>query len=618
MPPVLVEISGSTAGLDAAVAKAKAALDSLKSSAGDVKLGVDLSTGSLARAALATNALTAATNRATIGGRRWTGWLATAHNILTVFGSNIVADTIGIVAFGVGAVAAFSPVVEAVGNLGATYGSLNPLQRVATVQITNFMDQFRNASQTGVFSVFTQLLNIAGSSIGKTGGITDQATHAFENFAAMLRQTFSSAPWQAMFSRSTGVIQKDLTALFGLINSLLNVIPALARDFNGLGLFAINGAAGILHLIAVIGNANPALARLAALSFLAYRALRAIGLFNAQSGLRGFISGMTTAGQSTSFLANTLKSVRTYGLGTTAFLLTGLTPAVLGAGAALIGAGVAAAALLVYYGNGTTKAQQFVASLAAQDHAVGNNIAGYERLSSQLGYYQNHLTQVTGKIYGTYGAINTVTNAQHTLTQAQQQAIQTANTLRANIGYLENTYHLTQGQAIELAQATGVNLAQAFNKGGGAAQQTRMKIAAYEQTIRAAQNPTSTLGYDLGLAANQALALTDRVTALTNAFNALLTPFANVIQDTANWKTGNLQLEQAVDKAKGKVDAMGSSTQRLAAVGLAQAINNTVPCSRRNPCPKQFSQCRTRSAFCKPWALRVPWSLRLSGFSSST
>jgi hypothetical protein len=154
------------------------------------------------------------------------------------------------------------------------------------------------------------------------------------------------------------------------------------------------------------------------------------------------------------------------------------------------------------------------------------------------------------------------------------------HTLSGNLTYLEQKYHLTQAQAYQLAKATGTDLTQAFNKGGGAAQATRMKIAAYEQTVKAAQNPTSALGYDMGLAANKAVALSDRVTALTNAFNALLTPFANVITDTVTWNTGNKQLEAAVDKSKGKVNDMGTALQQLSAGALASAINNTVNLSQ--------------------------------------
>jgi hypothetical protein len=330
LPPVVVEVTGNMDGLVATVAKAKAALDSLKNSAGDIKIGTDINTASIAKAAVATNALTAATTRTTAAGGRWTRWLGLAHNILTVFGANIIADTIGIIAFGIGAVAAFGPVVTAVGNLGATYGELNPLQKVATVQITDFIHSFQAANNAGIFAVFTQLMNMVNQSVGRSGGIIDQATIAFENFAAMLKQSFSSAPWQQMFSRSSGVIQQDLTALFRLINAIINVIPALFHDFNGLGLAVLGGATAILHLITIIGNGNPALVRFASMVFLVYRALRALGAFNAGSALRGAIAGMIGAVKSGGVLANTFQSISRFGFGTTAMLLTGLTPAMLG------------------------------------------------------------------------------------------------------------------------------------------------------------------------------------------------------------------------------------------------------------------------------------------------
>jgi hypothetical protein len=572
LPPVVVSITGNEDGLVAAVAKAKAALDSLKTSGGDVKLGVDVNTASIARAAIATDALAAATTTATNRGGRWTRWLATAHNVLTLFGANIVADTIGIVAFGVGAVAAFGPVVEAVGNLGATYGYLNPLQKNATVQITNFIHGFQAANNAGIFAVFTQLLNMAGQSVGKTGGIIGQATIAFENFAAMLRQAFSSAPWQQLLSRSSGIIEKDLNALFGLITALINVIPALFHNFNSLGLAFISGATAILHFIAVVGDANPNLLRFASMVFLVYRALGMLGAFNSGSAFRGLISGVISAGKY--FSAFGLESL------TLIPVVGALGAAGIAAGAGLLIGAAGGIALAIALGKGTDRTQQMIQGLTQMDHATGTNVTGYQELAIQLGAYNQRLTQNASHVGLVGQALGHYVQVQGEVSAAQQKAQQTANTLMGNLQFLEHTYNLTQQQAYQLAKATGVNLFQAFNKGGGAAQQTRLKIAAYEQTVKAAQNPTTTLGYDLGLAANKALALDDRVTALTNAFNALLTPFANVISDTVTWKDGNNQLEAAVDKAHGKVNDMGGSLQRLAASGLAQAINNTVKLSQ--------------------------------------
>jgi hypothetical protein len=581
LPPVVVEITGDTDGLVAAVAKAKAALDALKNSGGDIKIGSEIDTAGIAKAAAETRALDRAmTTTATGGGGRWTRWLALAHNILTVFGANIVADTIGIIAFGIGATAAFAPVVEAVGNLGQTYAYLNPLQQAATDRITAFIHSFQAANNAGIFSVFNGLMDMIGQSVGRSGGIIDQATHSFENFVAMLRQAFASAPWQQMFSRSSGVIQQDLDALFRLITAIINVIPALFHDFNGLGLAVLGGATAILHLITIIGDGNPALVRFAAMVFLVYRALNALGAFNSGSALRGMISGMMGAVRSGGLLANTFQSIKSYGLGTTALLLNGLTPALLG----IVGAAALVTGAILYFNFATKESAgsvgNLITSLKAQDQATGNNLAGYQKLTQQLGAYVNGTRQLSAADREAVSTGATRIQAIEQLNQAYQQSQQQANVLRSNLQYLEQTYHLTQLGAYQLAKATGTDLTQAFAKGGGAAQQTRLKIAAYEQTIRAAQNPTSVLGYDLGLAANKALQLDDRVTALTNAFNALLTPFANVIHDTVVWMDGNNQLKGAVDKAHGSVNDMGNRLQRLAADDLATAINNTVKLSQ--------------------------------------
>jgi hypothetical protein len=384
-----------------------------------------------------------------------------------------------------------------------------------------------------------------------------------------------------MFSRSSGVIQQDLTALFKLITALINVIPALFHDFNGLGLAVLGGATAILQLIAYLGNADPALVRFAAMVFLVYRALRFLST-------TAMFSGMFTAlGKSTGLAAIGFKDLgaaaalaRTEGILPAVGALLGVSTASVAAGGAvglLTGAIIYSNFALIKHGIGL---QDQIGLMAQVDGATGNNLAGYQKLAGQLTALTRGTASLSSQDRQGIAATRGYAQASGQLTQAQQAAVSMAHTLSGNLTYLEQKYHLTQQGAYQLARATGTDLTQAFNTGGGAAQATRLKISAYEQTVQAARHPTSTLGYDLGLAANSTLALSDRVTALTNAFNALLTPFANVITDTVTWSQGNRSLESAVDKAHGKVNAMGSTVQQYAASQLAGAINNTVKLSQ--------------------------------------
>jgi hypothetical protein len=212
-------------------------------------------------------------------------------------------------------------------------------------------------------------------------------------------------------------------------------------------------------------------------------------------------------------------------------------------------------------------AGDLINSLTQLDHATGDNMAGYQKLASQLGYYQQHITDVTGKVYGLYGAITTVTNAQHQLSQAQAQAIQTATNLRNNFNYLERTYHISQQQAYQLAKAVGVDLTKALNF------TSKVALANYEQALKAAQNPMTALQYDMSLAANQSMSLADRVTALGNAFNVLLTPLNSVIGDTVTFTNDSGSLLTAL-KASNGVIGNNTTAQRASAQAMVQAYND--------------------------------------------
>ena len=560
-----VNIDVNQAGL----AKAKADLTALKAAGGTVPVNIDLQ--GAGRAIAQTKALDTATTRTT-NPARWVRWLGVIHNVLTIFGANLAADLIGIGAFAIGATTAFAPVVEAVGNLGQTYAYLNPLQKQATVQISNFIHSFQAANQAGIFATFTQLMNMVKNSIGRTGGIMDQASQAFQNFAAMLKVTFGSSAWQQVFSRNSGVIQQDMTMLFRTITNVLNLIPALFHDFNGLGLAFLSTANFVLHLVAVVGNAHPALMRFMAVGLLVARA------WNMVARSRGWMTVGTAIGTLAKRLPSAtgaFQNFQKFGLIPTLGFMTGLdTFGLVAAG----GIGVLAGAMVAYYlatRNSVDPTSQLIHNLAVQTGAVGDNIAGYQRLSAQLGTYRTKLAAIRTALPVRGGAAYALGQ----LSLAQQKANSTAQTLTTNLNYLQHTYGLSRMQAYQLAKATGTNLKQGFTGSSTAAKEARSKIQAYEQTVQAAQHPLTALAYTMGLAANASMSLDDRVTALGNAFNVLLGPLANVLQNSVTWKNDLIQLVSALNKSKGATD-LNTAAGRRARMALGQAAQATITLSQ--------------------------------------
>jgi hypothetical protein len=120
---------------------------------------------------------------------------------------------------------------------------------------------------------------------------------------------------------------------------------------------------------------------------------------------------------------------------------------------------------------------------------------------------------------------------------------------------------------VQALQAIGVSGSKAF----GPTQ--RQMIAQYEQAIQAARNPLTAVQYGMQQAANSALQLDDRVTGLTNAFNAMLAPLNSVIGDTVQFANDNAAFATALAASNGMV---GNSTalQRASAQAMVQSYND--------------------------------------------
>lgn len=551
------QAAGSLAAYqDAQAAKTFAEADAAAAAAaGVLSDAIATQTAVMAAGGAAQRALAATADRqraAVMGTTAATGFfvtaLQTAHLLIGTFGANVIADAVGITAFGIAAVDAIGPVVTSLSTLTTSYGQLDNYQKAAALSLKSFLDSL-GGNEVQVFTVFNQALGLLESRMGAAGGITSQASIAFMDFFAMLKSQFSSQSWVGLFSRSTGVIRADMDALFGLINQLLGVIPGLFHDFNSLGLGVINFAGGILHATAAVLNFDPTITKWAAGVGLAATAWHLLG---------NNISWIPAMGPVLGGLATDMKNVYTgarlagqgmFEAGATAL---GAIPAF----AAIAAAGIAFVEIANSLPDPVTR---FVGALAAQDQAIGDNVAGYQRLSATLNEYLTHQKLLAAGM-SPRDLIG--------IAQAQQQAASTARILAANFAYLGSAYDLNRAQAFQLAQATGVNLKQALTGSSQAAVQARDKIAAYEQTVANARAVMTQFTYDMNQATNASLSMSARIQGLTTAFSVLSGPLLQSLAAGGQFKE---MLGQLAANARQANDVVGTATQKQAALSIALA-----------------------------------------------
>jgi hypothetical protein len=524
--------------------------------------------GAVAAAGQATVAAAAGAAGATAGQSIpvWHRWLDLIHFTFAVFGANLVADTIGIAAFGASAVANLGPAVEAVNNLGQTYGYLNKQQMAAADAMTRLKNSFEGAVNTGVFAVFYGLLDIIGQKLGATGGVLQQATHAFENFAAMLENDFASPQWAVLFSRSSSVVQTDLEALGRLLSAFIQLIPGLLHDFNGLGLGVLNSATLIMRGLAFLSEADPRLTQFAYAAYLANRAFKYLwtGMGTGPGPFQQLVQWIP---QAITGISHFIQVARSQGIVEAISLFTGLSTTVLGVAGAF-GVMLAVDELVAAHVDGGNAAfQEQIDLLKLQDNAIGSNVAGWEKFSAQTSQASNSLQQQaiasSNARFGLVGLSMALQQQSNAYRSASSGALQQV----ANLHYLMQTYHLTAAQAYQLGQAVSVNWQKAFGP------TTITALKNYEQAVNAARNPLTAVQYDMQQAANQALQLDDRVTALTNAFNVMLGPLNTVIGDSVTFSNDLQTMVTDLAASAGKV-GLNTAAQKASAQAMAQAAND--------------------------------------------
>ncbi len=540
--------------------------------------------GRLGDAAAATVATGAAARAAGGGFAFWGltlgGWLTTIHLGMVTLGAQVAADAIGITAFGVAATHAIGPAVGAVNNLTTAYSGLDNYQKAAALSLRSFLDGLHQTNEAGIFGVFYQGLNLVQTAMGHTGGIVSQSTKAFSDFAAMLAADFGSPAWAGMLGRGASIIRTDLDALFNLINHGINLIPALFHNFNSLGLGVLHVASGFLGAVRATAEWNSGLTKAVALATAGYGAYR---IFWAGLGAGPGILQRVAIGARGAAIATTAFGMNLQAEGAAAaYAAAGTTAVALTFGAAALAAGV----LIFHYGNLKTSTDNLIGTLTAQDNAVGNNAAAYRQLANQLGYYQDHITKATGQLHGIYGAITTVSNAQHTLTQAQAAANQSAQNITANAGKFGTVLGLTRSKVVAFANATGIDLTRALKASDAQFGTDVFKLRGYAQAVALSHNPLSQLKVDAQQASSASNSLVQQIQALGAALSGplMLGSLQNTILATGQFDSGLRTLRTDMQASGGAATLFGGKAgaagqQMATVVNQAISLSNAIKTS---------------------------------------
>lgn len=443
-----------------------------------------------------------------------------------------VAAGAGAVSFGALAAPAILKVIEAQKEMGEQWDTLSVEQKVSASGLRDLISRYKELAKSvepEVLQTFNAGLGVVDSLLPRLAPLTRAVAKELTNFAHSAEDALNSDRAEEFFSfleQQAG----PMTAAFGdALGSGVGAAASLTEALMPLATAGLGVVSMAADLVAVLSDMNPELAQAAVLMF----ALRA------PLGGLGDMVGKTSGRYKAFSVANKEASTATKLLN----LATSAGPNL------YLAAGTAIAFFAVKALTAKTSAQELADTINKSNQAVGNNLAGYtaanRALDAQLRPSTQRAADATRTLTGDVNMMNVqlyqgaqAANAMTREWVSQTKAINSTkyNNVVQGAQALGRVYGLTADQAISLADAVGVDLSGGILENGQVAAGTIAKMEAYRAAVEAARNPTAVVAQAWRDAGNEALALKDRVNAVSTALDAYFNPALNVLSATNQMK----------------------------------------------------------------------------------
>lgn len=547
---------------------------------------------------------------AAAGGRAWRPWFLfgntwqTALHWIVAGSAEFLAVAVpAAIALGAAAMVATQGAVNLANHMQALYGATEATANVFHKTMGDVLgtghafQAAQDAANPGVYEVLGAALNSVQGHMGMLAQAGLQVVHMFDQFAAKVTLDMQGA----MGGEITGLIShmvQDLQEFGQILGNLGHALLNFAAAMPGLAQVLLSIADALSKVILFASGFGPLITFGMALEEMyrwgglaASMLVRLTGGMNTMNQIAGDNAGFirrfgaaiaTLVSQGGGFiqwigsligrlgsadgaLARAGAAVETFGFDVKvagAAMSPGLVAAIAAGAGALI-------YLMVKLANTKDATEQWIASTdkaiqSASDMQVLPKIAdtlqqSYVRLAqaqqqaaSSSQHFHNQI--IGGRVYlSQYTSSNVrAAFAVGELTQQQQRLIQTANTVRSNIGFLAGAFGTTRAAAMSLANAAGVNLQQAFYKGGQAAMLALQQIVNLERGLGAMSAPVGTLGNDMNVLGIQSQLAATKVQQLNQAWDQWIASITGGMQSLSQFETalGNMGNDAAAASAR--------------------------------------------------------------------
>lgn len=448
--------------------------------------------------------------------------------ILSLVGVGLlVAPAVAAAGAGVGAFAAVAlpsivRVIQAQTEMAERWDSLTTAEKVAAAQTKALTKDFKDLAaelSPATLQVYNGAIANLGQLLPPLKPVAAGVLGALKDLNQEIGEGFESDRAREFFAFLTREAGPSVDLLGGLLIDLAAAFASVVQALAPLAGAGIGVLSFFTNLLTAVGDLSPELLQFLAVVLALRAPLGALG---------GFF--VTTGNKAKAFA----KETRGAALASRALAL---------AQAGLPGILIAGVAGLVLFATQLSKNKtihdQLADSINAVNRASGNNLAGYQAANkvfqSQLAPSYDRINKAVAE-YNRNATINNLEVARGALVAASLSDANNAafaaqnrnNAAIANItegaAALGVQYGITAEQAIQLADAAGINLSKGIVRAGVVSASAIDKINGYRSAAELARNPTAALGDALSITANESLKLEDRINALSTALNVAANP----------------------------------------------------------------------------------------------
>lgn len=468
----------------------------------------------------------------------------------------VLAGGAAFVAFAAVSGPAIKKVIAAQGDLAGSWGTLTTNQKASSLIMRGLTDDFEkltDAFQPQGLAVFNTVLGAAKTEMPAFDKLVKSTALSMQGLTDKFAG-FVTGPVDGFLAFAAKNAPQALDQLGTTFTTTGTLALKVVEDLAPLGFSLISVANGGLGLVNSLAHINPLLSQFAITTLL----------------LRGPIGGLVNGIGS---MATRMRSAAGAGEGLSRSARLANVAAAAGPQLWLTAA-AAIGFFAIKMFTAKRAGDEFIEALRSQHDAVGNNVAGYQQLT----------TDILPKLAAAQKRVSDLAKADQAATPAWSLAYRDVglykdelertttaiNHINQGSKQLADTYGVTSKQAIALANASGVDLTKAIGSNGELTAEATQKIRNYRVAVEAAKDPTTLLSLAMEDASNSTLQMKDRTTALAGAFDAVFNPTLAAFNATTQLKDGYRRLIDQMDKAKGRFSGNTEASGALRAAFASQ------------------------------------------------